>query len=231
MNTTLSSHTCAILLVTALVTGFSSVSHAQVHQKPASKPAATATATTTPVVMPAVITPCAVIPAGTSATTVIRTPSVPAPSIRVGISPEGSAGHLVLDIINNAQKSIHMIAYTLTSPDIVNALIAAKQRGVNVLIVADYHVNMSREISRVALRNLVKAGIPLRTSVTYNSLHDKVLIIDNNTVQTGSFNYSNSATNRNSESLVVMKDFPEVAATFKEHWKSRWSQAQLYRVR
>lgn len=224
MNMTLSSRACALLLATTLVAGFSSVSHALPHHKSETKPTATPTATN-------VVTPA---PTGTATPPTVPpvnpTPT-PAPSIRVGVSPEGSAGQLVLEIINNAQKSIHMIAYTLTSPDIVNALIAAKKRGVNVLIVADYHVNMSRKISRVALSNLVKAGIPLRTSVTYNSLHDKVLIIDNNVVQTGSFNYSNSATNRNSESLVVMKDFPNVAATFKEHWRSRWSQAQFYRVR
>lgn len=202
------------LCASVLTTGIISAGDAFAAQRPTARP-------NPPVIAPRPSTPSTVQP----------TAPTLSPVVQVGISPEGSAVRMVLEIIAQAHKSIRMIAYTLTSPDIVNALIKAKQRGVDVQIVADQHVNMSREISRVALRNLVKAGIPLRTSTTYNSLHDKVLIIDSNVIQIGSFNYSNSASHRNSESLVVIRNLPDIANTLEQHWKSRWTQAKLYRPR
>lgn len=152
------------------------------------------------------------------------------PTIRVGFSPEGTASALVLDVINNAQHSIRMLSYVMTSPDIVNALIAAKQRGVNILVVADYNVNQSREKSQECLKELLRAGIPVRVINTYRSLHDKVIIADKNTVQTGSFNYAYSAFSMNSENVVVITNAPDVTASFMDLWRSRWYGAKDYSV-
>lgn len=158
------------------------------------------------------------------------TTSAVTPTIRVGFSPEGSASALVLDIINNAKHSIRMLSYVMTSPDIVNALVAAKQRGVNILVVADYNVNQSREKSQECLKTLLRAGIPVRVTSAYRSLHDKVIIADKNTVQTGSFNYAYSAFSMNSENVVAITDAPAVTAQFMDLWRSRWYGAQDYSV-
>lgn len=161
-----------------------------------------------------------------SATTTTTT----TPTIRVGFSPEGTASALVLDVINNAKRSLRMLSYVMTSPDIVNALVAAKQRGVNILVVADYNVNQSREKSQECLKTLLRAGIPVRVTSAYRSLHDKVIIADKNTVQTGSFNYAYSAFSMNSENVVTITDAPDVTARFMDLWRSRWYGATDYSV-
>ncbi|WP_414500554.1 phospholipase D family protein [Zymobacter sp. IVIA_12111.31 C1] len=163
-------------------------------------------------------------------TTTTETTSTVMPTIRVGFSPEGTASALVLDVINNAKRSLRMLSYVMTSPDIVNALIAAKQRGVNILVVADYNVNQSREKSQECLKALLRAGIPVRVTNAYRSLHDKVIIADKNTVQTGSFNYAYSAFSMNSENVVVITDAPSVTASFMDLWRSRWYGATDYSV-
>ena len=152
------------------------------------------------------------------------------PSIRVGFSPEGTAASLVLDVIKNAQRSIHMLSYMMTSPDIVNALIAAKQRGVTIFVVVDDSVNQSNEKSQECLKALLRAGISVRVTSAYHLLHDKVIIADENTVQTGSFNYTVSASNLNSENVVVVKDAPDVTAGYMNMWQSRWQGAKAYSV-
>lgn len=48
------------------------------------------------------------------------------PSVQVGYSPEGSARVLVLSAIDSAKTSIRMMAYSFTAPDIMKALVAAK---------------------------------------------------------------------------------------------------------
>ena len=143
------------------------------------------------------------------------------PSVSVGFSPEGSALQLVLKMISEAQQSIRLMGYSFTSPDVVKGLIAAKRRGVDVKVVLDDRSNHGKT-SVAAINLLVNAGIPLRTNGRYAIMHDKVIIVDNHTVEAGSFSYTRSAASRNSENVLVINEVPEVAQTYLQHWQSRW---------
>lgn len=148
-------------------------------------------------------------------------PAAAAPSVQVGFSPEGSALQLVLKTIESAQHEIRLMGYSFTSPEVVSALVRAKRRGVDVRIVIDEKSNRSKA-SQAAMNVVVNAGIPLRTNGRYAIMHDKVIIVDNHTVEAGSFNYTRSAASRNSENVLVINEMPEVAQTYLQHWQSRW---------
>lgn len=148
-------------------------------------------------------------------------PAAAAPSAQVGFSPEGSALQLVLKTIESAQQEIRLMGYSFTSPEMVSALVRAKRRGVDVRIVLDEKGNRSKA-SQAAMNIVVNAGIPLRTNGRYAIMHDKVIIVDNHTVEAGSFNYTRSAASRNSENVLVINEVPEVAQTYLQHWQSRW---------
>lgn len=148
-------------------------------------------------------------------------PTSAAPSVQVGFSPEGSALQLVLKTIESAQQEIRLMGYSFTSPEVVSALVRAKRRGVDVRIVLDEKGNRSKA-SQAAMNIVVNAGIPLRTNGRYAIMHDKVIIVDNHTVEAGSFNYTRSAASRNSENVLVINEVPEVAQTYLQHWQSRW---------
>lgn len=143
-----------------------------------------------------------------------------APSIEVGFSPEGSALQLVLNTIDSSRQSIRLMGYSFTSPKVVKALVAAHQRGVDVKIVLDDRGNRGKA-SVAAMNIIVNAGIPLRTNGHFPIQHDKIIISDNQTVESGSYNYTNAAT-RNSENALVLHDVPELAQTYLTHWQSRW---------
>ena len=113
------------------------------------------------------------------------------------------------------------MGYSFTSPEVVSALVRAKRRGVDVKIVLDEKGNRSKA-SQAAMNIVVNAGIPLRTNGRYAIMHDKVIIVDNHTVEAGSFNYTRSAASRNSENVLVINEVPEVAQTYLQHWQSRW---------
>lgn len=152
------------------------------------------------------------------------------PSVEVGFSPEGSARQLVLDHIASAQHSIQMLAYAFQAPDIAQALVDAKQRGVDVRIVVDKQRNRGKA-SRQAMDFVTSQGVQLRTNDRFHLHHDKLVIVDGHTVQTGSFNYAPSAETLNSENVVVIRGMPEVARRYGEHWESRWGMGVGYRGR
>ncbi|RZF25852.1 phospholipase D family protein [Paraburkholderia sp. UYCP14C] len=151
------------------------------------------------------------------------------PAIDTGFSPEGSAERLVLKAICTARHSIHLSAYSFTSPTIVQALIEAHRRGVDVAVVADRKSNLIEDRSgkgRIALDLLSGAGVGVRTIDAYPIHHDKFMVIDGESVETGSFNYTTSAARYNSENAVVMWHVPVVAQAYQQHWQSRFNQGR-----
>lgn len=138
-------------------------------------------------------------------------------SSQVGFSPEGSAARLVADVLDRARSRVRLAAYTFTSPDVVRRLIAAKRRGVDVAVIADAKENTNGRGSRAgqaALNLLVEAGIPVLTVSAYAIHHDKYIVADGETVETGSYNYSTAAARRNSENAVVIANCTSLANAY-----------------
>ncbi|VVE85394.1 phospholipase D family nuclease [Pandoraea sputorum] len=145
----------------------------------------------------------------------------------VAFSPEAGGEALVLKVIDSAKTSIRLAGYLFTSPPVVRALLDAKQRGVDVAVAVDDKGTRSTA-ARQALNLLVNAGIPTRTVSVYAVHHDKYIVIDGLHVETGSFNYTVGAAKRNSENVLVLWNYPTLAAQYLAHWQSRWEQGQPY---
>jgi phosphatidylserine/phosphatidylglycerophosphate/cardiolipin synthase-like enzyme len=144
-------------------------------------------------------------------------------------SPRGGCEHLVVKVIDSSRKEIRLLAYGFTNPNIVQALLAAKRRGVDVRVAVDFKANVSEDRSRkgmAALNLLVNAGIPVRTVNVYAIHHDKVIVSDGINVETGSFNYTAAAERSNSENVLVVWNSPQLASTYLAHWERNWSQGR-----
>ena len=151
--------------------------------------------------------------------------------VEYAFSPREGAEGLVLKVIRSSRHDIRMLAYALTSAPVVGALIEAKKRGVDVAVVADYKENIRADHSgkaHAALGALANAGIPVRTISVYPIHHDKVLVVDGATVQTGSFNYTQAAANSNSENVIVLWNNPALAKGYLAHWQRNWRQGQAF---
>lgn len=129
----------------------------------------------------------------------------------------------MLKFIGSARQSLQLAGYVFTSPQVAKALIEARKRGVDVQVLIDQRENRGK--ANIAAQNLIlNAGIPLRTVSAYTIHHDKYIVIDGRSVQTGSFNYTQGAARSNSENVLVVWDDPQLAASYLAHWQSRWAQ-------
>lgn len=149
------------------------------------------------------------------------------PEIQVGFSPEGSARQLVLETIGGAKERIQILAYAFQAPDIMQALVDAKRRGVQVQVVVDKKRNQNKP-SKQAMDFVTRQGVELRTNDRFHIHHDKTIIADGHTVETGSFNFAPSAETLNSENVVVIRNAPEVVRQYLAHWQSRWDLGKPY---
>lgn len=152
-----------------------------------------------------------------------------ASGVNVGFSPEGSAETQVLGVIDHAQTEIRLAGYSFTSPEIASALIRARTRRVDVRMVLDERANQNRN-SRAAINLLAARGIQVRLNGKYSALHDKFIVADGRTVETGSYNYTRAAARRNSENVLIIENMPELASRYLQHWQSRWDEGTSYRL-
>ena len=106
---------------------------------------------------------------------------------RVCFTPQQNCTSLIVNAINHAKHNIKVQAYSFTSTRITNALINAKKRGVDVSVILDKS-NLHARYSR--LKTLIKAHIPVYIDSKLHIAHNKIMLFDNNTVLTGSFNFS-----------------------------------------
>lgn len=166
-----------------------------------------------------------------------KTYEVPAAGrMEVAFSPNAGALGLVLKAIDSAEKggSVKVMAYSFTSAPVTQALIKAQRRGAAVMLVVDLEANTTEDKygkSRSALSALVSAGADVRTVDAFPKAHDKVIVIDGKTVQTGSFNYSESAQTRNSENVLVNWDNTALARVYTDHFERNWNKGRPFAAR
>ena len=154
-------------------------------------------------------------------------------SIEVAFSPSEGSEALVVKVVDSARTELRILAYSFTSAPVTAALLRAKKRGVDVRLVADEKNNVSEDRSgkaRAALSALVNAGVDVRMISAYPIHHDKVMVADRETVELGSFNYSDAAARRNSENVLVNWRNPKLAAVYLGHFERNYRQARGFQM-
>jgi len=154
----------------------------------------------------------------------------PVANYQVLFSPEDHVADQLIALIDKEQKSIKAAVYCLMHRGIVNALIKAYQRGVQVEVIIDpYSIK-----PRSPVKKMQEANIPLfvwnpsmPTIQTKNGrkikkrrslMHDKFCILGDNQVWTGSFNFTFEASNSNRENVIVLES-QEIAALYLEEFE------------
>jgi len=57
--------------------------------------------------------------------------------------------------------------------------------------------------------------------------HNKVIVIDENIVITGSFNFTKAAESNNAENILVIRD-PTLAEKYLKNWKTHAAHSDIY---
>ncbi|MGN6670388.1 MAG: phospholipase D family protein, partial [Candidatus Nucleicultricaceae bacterium] len=139
------------------------------------------------------------------------------PVLGACFTPGQNCTALIVNAIGEAKQEICVQAYSFTSAPIAEALVRAHKNGVRVLVLVDKS-QVKEKRSRVWM--LKDAGIDVWVDVLPGIAHNKVMIIDQQMVLTGSFNWTNAAEYRNAENVVFIKE-PQIVRYYKENWLKR----------
>ena len=144
-------------------------------------------------------------------------------TFEVGFSPKGRSLNIILDGIRKAEESILVAAYSFTSKPVSTALLEAHKRGVAVQVIADAKSSASQYSAVTFLAN---QGVPVRANDRYAIFHHKFMVFDDRHVQTGSFNYSAAAVDRNAENVLFLRNVPEIANIYAAEWRRLWNESK-----
>lgn len=156
-------------------------------------------------------TPATVPPAGTTT--------------RTCFTPGQDCTAVIVQTINTAKTELLVQAYGFTTLEIAQAIVNAKERGVKVEVVLDKSNETSND---TGAELLVTHGIMPKIDSTVTIAHNKVMVIDQSTVITGSFNFTESAQKRNAENVLIITGNPDLAAQYRRNFETRVAASRPY---
>jgi phosphatidylserine/phosphatidylglycerophosphate/cardiolipin synthase-like enzyme len=144
--------------------------------------------------------------------------------IQVYFSPRGGATDAVVNALDQATNSVLVQAYSFTSAPIAKALVEAHRRGVKVQVILDRGQRTEKYSEADFLKN---NGIRTFIDAQHAIAHNKVMIIDDCVVLTGSFNFTKAAEEHNAENLLVIND-PVLAKQYVGNWHAHEQHSEAY---
>lgn len=150
----------------------------------------------------------------------------------VAARPNVAVDALIVKAIEATRTSLHIALYEFNSRAILNALQAAKKRGVDVRLVLDYRAVFPQNEPGAEYRRrrseqiwaLVRDGFDLRvtrTATEYGINHNKFLVADGKLAEFGSYNWSYTSEMNHYENVVFTTEKERVAA-LDAYWKYLW---------
>jgi len=128
----------------------------------------------------------------------------------VYFSPGGGCTRAIANALAKAKSNILVQAYSFTYAPIAKALVDAHRRSVRVEVILDSSQRTEKHSSADFLRD---AGIPCFMDDKHAKAHNKIMVVDGDTLITGSFNFIKAAEEKNAENLLIIHD-PVLAATY-----------------
>jgi len=135
--------------------------------------------------------------------------------INAYFSPDNDIERILVKRIAKAKKSVYFMAFSFTSDPMGEAMIAAHKKGVTVEGVFE---KRGSDTAESEYKKMLVEGIPVALDRNKRNMHHKVIIIDEKTVITGSYNFSKNASRKNDENILVI-DNAEIAAKYIAEFK------------
>jgi phosphatidylserine/phosphatidylglycerophosphate/cardiolipin synthase-like enzyme len=154
----------------------------------------------------------------------------PHPRLKIGgvevenfFAPEDDIADRLIPLLESAQSSIRFLAFSFTHDEIAQAMRDQAKAGVTIQgVFEDRQAN--NEYSEYSKLKQVN-GIEVRLDGNPYIMHHKVIIIDDEIVVFGSYNFSASADERNDENILIIHN-ADFAGHYLTEFQRVWAKAQ-----
>src|SRR3954470_2794096 len=143
-------------------------------------------------------------------------PAASEDGVSVYFSPGTDCGQLIIDKVRMSQKHVYVQAYSFTSDRIAKALNEVHKRGVDVKVILDD----DKADKKSELDFLSRKGIDTYLDSKHEKAHSKVILIDGQTIITGSFNFSDKDEEKKADNVLVIDGKPKLIEAYEANFQA-----------
>lgn len=134
-------------------------------------------------------------------------------------TPSLQCENKIEQLIDKSKYSVDIVVYSINNTKLVEAIERAYQRGIKVRILTD-RLQAAGKSSLVT--HLYQQGINIRVHSVHKIEHNKFAIYDGNKVSTGSYNWTNPATYKNSENCLFIINNKQTIQDYQNRFNYLW---------
>lgn len=140
--------------------------------------------------------------------------------LEVYFTPSRTCEDSIVNLIRLSQKTVDAAVYSINNDQIVSALKEAHNRGVHLRILTD-KLQAGSKSSKVL--DLYRYGINIKVNTKFKIEHNKFAVFDGTKLSTGSFNWTNPASEKNSENCLFITKDEQVVASYEKRFNELWN--------
>lgn len=137
-------------------------------------------------------------------------------------SPEDGAAARLIRLIDSADSSLDILAYSFTNNRLADAILRAQDRGVRVRMLFDEDQTHESGSDYGFLR---QSGVEARLDGSPELQHNKVILVDGEVTVSGSYNFTRSADRSNDENIVIVHD-PSITSLFTAEFERLYEMGE-----
>jgi len=138
---------------------------------------------------------------------------------QVYFSPGPDCRIAIEQAMETALDELLICVFTISDDRLSDAIQRAHRNGLTVRVLSD---NDKMDDRGNDIERLAASGVDVRIDRSPEHMHHKFMVVDGQTILTGSYNWTRSAETRNEENLVVLDD-PFLAGRFAEEFERIWN--------
>ncbi len=146
-----------------------------------------------------------------------------APRCEAMFSPGGGIESRLAEEIGAAKKRIRVQMYIFNSKRIGEALSQTARRGVNVEVILD---KSQEKATYGPWRVMRRDGVKIYFDSEHETANNKVILIDDRTVITGSYNFTKAAEEKNAENILIVKDDRSLFDAYNQNFEAHLEHAR-----
>lgn len=142
----------------------------------------------------------------------------------VYFSPSFECENALTERIRKAENQIDIAVYSINNPRLIGALKEAFLSGKKVRVLTDGN-QAKTPYSRIF--ELEKIGISVVRTSEKQTMHDKFAVFDGKRAVSGSFNWTQAATYKNTENCVLFDENPQTVQAYQKRFDELWNLFSL----
>ena len=141
-------------------------------------------------------------------------------NIKVYFSPSIDCEDNIIQSIKNSKKQIDIAVYSINNTRIVEAIKKSHDKGIKLRIITD-RLQSTGKTSKI--KELKDYGISVKINKKLRIEHNKFAIFDGTKIVTGSYNWTNAASQHNSENCLFIKNNKkQIVKDYQQQFEQLW---------